>query len=93
MILEPQAYSGVEFVKPLIDDMVQDDPKKRPTIDEVVTRFAKIIKAQPWWRLRARVVELAKEKDPRVFEERNDLWFKWTIRWILRLKSALPRPS
>ncbi len=29
-------------MEPLVADMVQDDPTKRPTMDEVVTRFAEI---------------------------------------------------
>lgn len=47
---------GVEFMAPLIADMVQDDPSKRPTIDEVVARFEKLRKALPWWKLRSRLV-------------------------------------
>ena len=26
-------------MQPLVDDMVQDEPEKRPTIDEVISRF------------------------------------------------------
>ena len=38
MLLDMQTYHGLEFLSPLETDMVQDDPTKRPTIDEVVRR-------------------------------------------------------
>ena len=47
---------GFEFLKPLVDDMVQDDPKKRPTMDEVVARFETIKAGLSSWKLRSRVV-------------------------------------
>ncbi|KAJ7665728.1 hypothetical protein B0H17DRAFT_1210849 [Mycena rosella] len=31
---------GFDFMRPLVDDMTQADPKTRPTMDEVVLRFA-----------------------------------------------------
>jgi hypothetical protein len=40
---------------PLISDMVQDDPAKRPTIDQVVKRFADMCKKLGILKLRARV--------------------------------------
>ena len=43
-------------MKPLIDDMVQDDPSKRPSIGEAKARFEKIRDSLPWWKLRSRVV-------------------------------------
>ncbi|KAF8966911.1 hypothetical protein BDZ97DRAFT_1611430, partial [Flammula alnicola] len=42
-------------MKPLIDDMVQDDPAKRPTIDECVVRLDEIVRSQSAWTLRAQV--------------------------------------
>ncbi|KAF8200021.1 hypothetical protein K438DRAFT_1583130 [Mycena galopus ATCC 62051] len=47
---------GFEFMRPLVDDMVQDDPTKRPTIDQVVTRFAEIQQGLWSWKLRSRVI-------------------------------------
>lgn len=41
---------------PLVTDMVQDDPSKRPTIGDVVARYEKVKKALPWWKLRSRLV-------------------------------------
>jgi hypothetical protein len=46
---------GLEFMKPLVADMVNDDPKQRPPMDEVVTRFGDITKRLSSWKLRSRV--------------------------------------
>jgi hypothetical protein len=43
-------------MKPLVDDMVQDDPQKRLTMDEVVARFEIIQNGLSSWKLRSRVV-------------------------------------
>ncbi|PCH36056.1 hypothetical protein WOLCODRAFT_140201 [Wolfiporia cocos MD-104 SS10] len=48
-----QKLRGVEFIQPLIDDMVQDEPAKRPTIHEVVTRFEEMRASLSRWRLRS----------------------------------------
>ncbi|KAJ7354603.1 hypothetical protein DFH08DRAFT_855393 [Mycena albidolilacea] len=40
-------------MRPLVDDMVQADPAKRPTIDEVVARFADIRRGLSGWKLRS----------------------------------------
>ncbi|KAJ7092967.1 hypothetical protein B0H15DRAFT_972724 [Mycena belliarum] len=47
---------GFEFMKALADDMVGEDPAKRPTIDEVIERFAAIRDSLSSWKLRSRVV-------------------------------------
>ena len=36
--------------------MVQDEPSKRPTIDEVATRFEEIRSRLSTWKLRSRIV-------------------------------------
>jgi hypothetical protein len=41
-------------MQPLISDMVQEDPQKRPTINEVVTRFNAIHKKLGIMKLRSR---------------------------------------
>ncbi|KAJ6507345.1 hypothetical protein C8R47DRAFT_1209253 [Mycena vitilis] len=51
---------GFEFMRPLVDDMVQDDPMKRPKIDSdetaIVARFAEMIqKGLSSWKLRSYV--------------------------------------
>ncbi|KAF9480287.1 hypothetical protein BDN70DRAFT_857084 [Pholiota conissans] len=49
------AIFGLEFLKPLIGDMVQDNPEKRPTIDQCVIRLEDLIRSQTSWALRAPV--------------------------------------
>jgi len=48
--------NGFSFMMPLISDMVQEDPEKRPTIDQVVARFDDILRSLTQWKLRSRVV-------------------------------------
>src|SRR5882757_2179808 len=51
-----QKKNEFEFMEGLVKDMVQDDPTKRPTVDEVVTRFEAIRRDLSTCRkLRARV--------------------------------------
>lgn len=45
----------------LVADMVQDDPTKRPTIDEVIRRFDNIQHRLSSWKLRSRVVKTKDE--------------------------------
>ncbi|KAJ3874225.1 kinase-like domain-containing protein [Lentinula edodes] len=54
-ILYDPPRRNVEFLQELVFDMTHDDPKKRPTMDEVVARFDKIRKGLSWWKLRSRV--------------------------------------
>lgn len=42
----------------LVADMVQDDPKKRLTMDQVVSRFEEITTQLGTWKLRSRVVNV-----------------------------------
>ncbi|KAF9480288.1 hypothetical protein BDN70DRAFT_621677 [Pholiota conissans] len=46
---------GLDFMKPFVDDMVQDDPTKRPTIDECVIRLDEIARSLSSWTLRGQV--------------------------------------
>lgn len=48
--------SSLVFMKPLIDDMVQDDPSKRPSMEEAKVRFERIWDSLSWWTLRSQVV-------------------------------------
>ena len=41
-------------MRPLIDDMVQDDPTKRPNMNEVVKRFEELVQGLSQWKLRSR---------------------------------------
>ncbi|KAF7797588.1 hypothetical protein EIP86_008788 [Pleurotus ostreatoroseus] len=81
-----QKCTNLEFMQALIDDMVQTDPKKRPTMDEVVRRMSEIQRQIPWRTLRSR---LTKEGG----------WVKSakhvlrTIGYMATFRPAIPSPS
>ncbi|KAF8519497.1 kinase-like protein [Hysterangium stoloniferum] len=52
-------YSNLEFVRTLVSEMIQNDPKKRPTIFEVVCRMDEIISTLNELQLRRRLVRRA----------------------------------
>jgi hypothetical protein len=49
------AKKGLGFMKDFVADMVKHDPKQRPTMGEVVTRFAHIARHLSSWKLRSRL--------------------------------------
>jgi hypothetical protein len=79
---------GFEFLKPLIDDMVQVDPYKRPTMETVVERFKTIRRQLSTWRLRSRVTD----KDEGSFENlyRGAAHWGRRIGFIVKRVSAVP---
>ncbi|KAF9004082.1 hypothetical protein BDQ17DRAFT_476394 [Cyathus striatus] len=62
------AYRSLEFLDDLIVDMVQDNPGKRPTMDEVVRRFADIVRGLDNRKLGSRAVPV---------NERLSLWMRF----------------
>lgn len=72
--------------------MVQDDPSKRPTIDEVVRRFDEMVKSLSWWKLRSRLVELEEKDDLLDSVIRPIHHFFRTAIHVLTFRSPLPRP-
>ena len=79
---------GFEFLRPLLSDMIQEDPAKRPTIDEVVSRFDMIVKGLSSWKLRSRVVS---RKDFPFVPHRSIA--HWTRRLIFIVKRVPPMPG
>lgn len=76
---------GLEFIVPLLQDMCQDDPAKRPTMDEVVLRFTEIMKGLSSWKLRTRLAD--------VREPYLDHFFRSTTHWtrqIGRITRGIP---
>ncbi|PPQ95143.1 hypothetical protein CVT25_011028 [Psilocybe cyanescens] len=53
-VIDGRKY-GLDFMKPLVDAMVQDDMSKRPTIDQCVIHLEEIIRSQSSCTLRAQV--------------------------------------
>jgi len=68
---------GFDFIQPLIADMVQQDPSKRPTMDEVVKRFDSIRAGLRSWKLRSRVVDIR--------ENTLDGVIRGTSHWMRRI--------
>ena len=78
-------------MEPLITDMTQDDPKKRPTAQEVVSRFEGIKRNLSIWKLRSRTVR-RKEFLP-MLALRSARHLYRTAGYILTRKAAIPEPS
>ncbi|KAH9914994.1 kinase-like domain-containing protein [Amylocystis lapponica] len=85
-----QTYPILEFLTPLVTDMVQDDPAGRPTIDEVVDRFVKLRSKLPFWKLRARLVD--PEETGMIKFLKNVIHVFRTANFIFRRYSAIPTP-
>ena len=84
---------GAEFLRPLAEDMAQEDPSTRPNMDEVVERFEKLCRSLWWWQLRARI-KYADEKDVLAMTVRKDLRHIFrTAGYILKAHKALPEPK
>jgi hypothetical protein len=67
--------------------MVQDDPAKRPTIDEAVSRFEEIVRSLSGWKLRSRVVS---RKDFSFVPHRSIA--HWARRLVFVVKRVPPTP-
>ena len=78
-------------MRKLVEDMIRVKPEERPTMNEVVERFAKIQKRLHWWNLRARLVRRSEW-----FIARSVLSLAHvvrTARYIVKGLSAVPVPS
>ncbi|KAJ4490917.1 hypothetical protein J3R30DRAFT_3654011 [Lentinula aciculospora] len=76
---------NVEFLDDRISDMTQDNPLKRPTMNQVISRFEGIRKQLSWWKLRSRV---SNKSVPLVFH----LLYS-PVHWITQLTYILRRIS
>lgn len=78
-------------MKQLVDDMVQDDPTARPTMDEVVARFSEIKSRLSTWKLRSRMAR-KNEMWPVAVWRTVDHWCR-TVGYVLARKAAIPVPK
>ena len=78
-------------MQPLVDDMVQDDPTKRPKVDEVVSRFLEIKGKLSTWKLRSRIVR-RDEIWPLAVWRTISHWYQ-TTGYVLSRKAAIPEPT
>ncbi len=86
-----QKYHGFEFIEPLIVDMVQEDPKKRSTMHEVVNRFVEIKRGLSTWKLRSRMGR-NNEIWPMTAWRAVSHWYR-TVGYVISRKPALPEPK
>ncbi|KAF9073656.1 hypothetical protein BDP27DRAFT_288585 [Rhodocollybia butyracea] len=82
---------GLEFLGPLIESMMADDPTKRPTMDEVASQFTAIVSKLPWWKLRARAAKKDELSSSKPF--RAVYHILWTSSMVLMRKPAIPSPK
>ncbi|EIW62677.1 uncharacterized protein TRAVEDRAFT_43020 [Trametes versicolor FP-101664 SS1] len=85
-----KAYRGIEFLVPLVKDMVQDDSAKRPTIQDVVRHFDELVRPLKSRQLRSRLVP-RKEDAEDAFLRRITHAFR-TAHCLLTRKHAMPKP-
>ena len=86
-----QKFEGFEFMEALVSDMVQDDPTKRPKMDEVVTRFREIKRKLSSWKLRSRIVRRDEIWPVAVWRSACH-WYR-RIGYVLGRKAAIPEPK
>jgi hypothetical protein len=78
-------------MEPLVADMVQDDPTKRPKMDEVVTRFLETKRKLSAWKLRSRIAR-QDEIWPLIAWRGVSHWCR-TIGYVVGRKAAIPDPK
>ncbi|KAK7448867.1 hypothetical protein VKT23_013597 [Stygiomarasmius scandens] len=77
------------FLHKLISDMTQDDPNKRPSMDEAVNRFESAVKGLGFLKLRSRVAH----PNETLLARAVNFSTHWPrqIKYILQRKSAIPK--
>ncbi|KAN0140572.1 Protein kinase-like domain containing protein [Lactarius tabidus] len=86
-----QKYKGLEFMEPLITEMVQDDPLRRPVMGEVIARFSDLRKGISTWKLRSRISRKDEIWPVAAWKAVNH-WTR-TARYVLASRAAIPEPS
>ncbi|TFY51207.1 hypothetical protein EVJ58_g10687 [Rhodofomes roseus] len=86
-----EKYRNMEFLQPLVSDMVQDDPEKRPSIEEVASRSEKLFSQLSSWKLRSRVMR--REDIVLVRTVLAMIHVFRTARYLVKRLPAIPIPS
>ncbi|KAJ2915958.1 hypothetical protein MD484_g4421, partial [Candolleomyces efflorescens] len=90
-----KGYYGFEFLRPLITDMTQDDPSKRPSMEEALKRFRELVEAFTSMQLRSpcRKVLSYKGQDgsPPVVLAKNVYHWCKSVTYILRRLPPIPQ--
>ena len=86
---------GFEFISDLVQDMVKEDPKQRPTMSEVVSRYEEIVKKLSNHKLRSRVIDVGEPVVPGWIRSATH-WVKqasFILRGIPPIPKPLPKPQ
>ncbi|KAF8058753.1 hypothetical protein FPV67DRAFT_1428350, partial [Lyophyllum atratum] len=83
------AKKGFEFMRELISDMVNQDPQRRPTMSEVVSRFDVLVEGLNIRKLRSPIVNV--KESPGIF--RSIVHWTRQLRYMARRVPAIPRAS
>ncbi|KAL6303560.1 kinase-like domain-containing protein [Sparassis latifolia] len=83
-------YYGLEFMNGLVADMVQQEPKKRPTIDQVISRFDDIWPQLSSWKLRSELVRKHDDVLLRFFKIIRHVYR--TVKYVAGRLPPLPTP-
>ncbi|KAH9046363.1 hypothetical protein EDB83DRAFT_2404785 [Lactarius deliciosus] len=82
--------NGFEFMQGLVDEMTDESPERRPTIEGVIKRFDHIRSSLSTIKLRSLI---SLKKDPRLFTaSRHVRQLIRTARYIVLKKAAIPIP-
>jgi len=85
-----QRIRGVEFMRSLAADMVQDEPASRPTIHQVVARYEELRKSLSSRKLRSRLVDSDEDVIVRLY--RNVRHVFRTAYYLMARYPAVPTP-
>ncbi|KAG6871490.1 hypothetical protein C0995_004116 [Termitomyces sp. Mi166 len=78
---------GFEFMRELVNDMTNSDPKKRPSMTDVVSRFEDVIKRLDDKQLRSPVLNI--DEDLPIFRRIKH----WTTQWTYRIRGIPAIPN
>jgi hypothetical protein len=83
-----QVYTGFAFMKELVDAMTDEDPEKRPKIEEVILRFSRIRDSLSRFKLRSLMIA---KKDPSLITTfRYARQVVRTAMYLLTQKASVP---
>ena len=83
-----QVYIGFGFMNGLVDAMTNEDPGKRPMIEEVISRFSRIRDSLSRFKLRSLMIA---KKDPSLITAfRYTRQIVRTAKYLLTQKASVP---
>jgi hypothetical protein len=83
-----QVHNGFEFMVGLVEEMTNENPAERPTIEDVISRISRIRDSLSEFKLRSLIMS---KKDPSLITT-----YRWsrqvvrTVEYIIWQKAAIP---